>query len=483
MSQVKNIKKMYDEGASIAEISRVMKLSEPTVRKYIKMDDYSPTPPTVVPRPSKLDPYKDEIERWIAEDGGRWYKQRHCATRVYDRLLDETGYDGSYSVVQRFVKELKESIKDRGYLDLVWAPATAQVDFGQADFLVYGQLVRMHYMVVSFPHSNVGLAQVFYGENAECVCEGLLRIFMFIGGVPRICIFDNATGVGKRFADSISLTELFSRFELHYGFEVRFCNPNSGHEKGNVENMVGTLRRNLFVPMPEVWELDDYNSELLDRCMQRAEATHYRKGRPCKELFKEDLKSFKSLPEKPFSCIRYEIYKADKTGNICVGGKHRYSAAPELYGHELVVGFGAYAVQILDERGNIIATHPRLYGESSAESIDPSTSLRLLSLRPGAWENSHVRYSMPDELRTYIDESETSMIKTYLLRIAEVAYETDYETAIKAAYEVCHRTGQLKESDLTIYASRLYSGSEIVYEEPVDLGQYDAVYGGEEMVF
>jgi transposase len=25
----------------------------------------------------------------------------------------------------------------------------------------------------------------------------------------------------------------------HYGFSVRFCNPESGHEKGNVEARVG----------------------------------------------------------------------------------------------------------------------------------------------------------------------------------------------------------------------------------------------------
>ena len=32
-----------------------------------------------------------------------------------------------------------------------------------------------HFLVVTFPHSNVGLAQVFWGETAECVCQGAPR--------------------------------------------------------------------------------------------------------------------------------------------------------------------------------------------------------------------------------------------------------------------------------------------------------------------
>jgi hypothetical protein len=37
--------------------------------------------------------------------------------------------------------------------------------------------------VVSFPWSNAGFAQVCRYETKECLCEALMRIFMFIGGV------------------------------------------------------------------------------------------------------------------------------------------------------------------------------------------------------------------------------------------------------------------------------------------------------------
>ena len=50
---------------------------------------------------------------------------------------------------------------------------------------------------------------------------------------------------------------------MHYRFHVRYCNPESGWEKGNVENKVGTVRRNLFVPMPQYTDMVLYNKQLL----------------------------------------------------------------------------------------------------------------------------------------------------------------------------------------------------------------------------
>ena len=43
-------------------------------------------------------------------------------------------------------------------------------------------------------------------------------------------------------------TELFVRFRLHYGFRSAFTNVRAGWEKGNVENSIGAVRRNMMVP-------------------------------------------------------------------------------------------------------------------------------------------------------------------------------------------------------------------------------------------
>ena len=53
-------------------------------------------PPVVQGQPSKLDPFKPVIQEWLDEDKRHWCKQHHTAKRVYERLVEEHGYTGSY---------------------------------------------------------------------------------------------------------------------------------------------------------------------------------------------------------------------------------------------------------------------------------------------------------------------------------------------------------------------------------------------------
>ena len=62
---------------------------------------------------------------------------------------------------------------------------------------INGRLISGKYLVLSFPWSNAGYLQLFYGENTECLLEGLDAIFQHIGGVPREIWFDNASSMVK----------------------------------------------------------------------------------------------------------------------------------------------------------------------------------------------------------------------------------------------------------------------------------------------
>ena len=265
MPQIDDIRRLWSEGRDVTEIARMTGHDRKTVRKYLQIDDFSPKTPA--PRPkgaSKLDPFKDYVDRTLEADLHEWRKQRHTATRIYGELL-EMGYEGKYSLVQCYVRERKREMRQASsaFMDLVWAPGTAQCDFGEADFWWRGERRRLFFLVLAFPQSNMGWFQVFGGTTAECVCEGLMAIFLHIGGVPHRIVFDNATGVGRRVAGEVRESRLFRRFRLHFGFEATFCNPHAGHEKGSVESKVGFVRRNAFVPVPTVGDLAGYNESLM----------------------------------------------------------------------------------------------------------------------------------------------------------------------------------------------------------------------------
>jgi len=207
MSKVNDIRRMRREGETVASIARKVGVSRDTVYRYLAADDLSPKMPAKRTKKSRLDPWRPLIESWLDEDRRCWRKQRHTAHRIWVRLTEEQHVEISEARVRQYVAMIRRERGigyDQQFLDLDWAPGIAQADFGEADFYVMGARTRLSYFVLSFPFSNVGVAQVFASENAECVCQALRNIFEFLSGVPTRIVFDNATGV----LESISISPI-----------------------------------------------------------------------------------------------------------------------------------------------------------------------------------------------------------------------------------------------------------------------------------
>lgn len=327
-------------GVSWREIARQLGVSRDTVRKYATMEDCSPKPAVRKGRRSLIDAHSETVDSWLAADRLMPRKQRHTARRVYDRLVEEEGFQGSYSSVQRYVRRWREEHRPDGdgYLELDWRAGAMQVDFGEAVATIGGGDVKVHCLVATFPHSNMRYVAAMPGENAECVCEGLTQIFDHIGMAPRVLVLDNATGAGHRVAwNKVAVVRVFAMFCDHYRLETRFCNPYSGNEKGSVENAVGFLRRNLMVPKPNAESHRQLTRHLLSRCDTIADADHYRSGRPIRELFDEDRGELQPLPRARFDAVEWVERKADKEGNIQIGSV-RYLAGPSWRGWTLLAG-------------------------------------------------------------------------------------------------------------------------------------------------
>ena len=486
VDKIQDIRTMWRRGRSVAEIARATGVSEPTVRKYRDEEDLSPRPPARhEPKSDLMAPYAAIVDSWLFDDAKNWRKQRHTATRVYVRLREEHGYEGSYATVQRYVRRRREEmereadLRDRaGYLQLGWLPGECQVDFGQADFRVRGVLVRGHFLTVSFPHSNVGLTQVFWGESSECVCTGLRSVFEFVGGVPARAVFDNATEVGRKVCGEIRTSELFRLFAAHYGLDYTFTNPYSGNEKGNVENKVGHHRRNLFVPVPHFHDVKAYNRRLLTACMEMSSKDHYRHGVPERELFEEDRAALAALPPHPFSCLRWVVRRCNKQGTFTIGGVHRYCAGPSHGRREVNVALGAFDVTVCDqETGEVVATYEREWGEAPTDSSDPMLQLKLLCMRPTGWRDSVVRDSLPARLVAYLDGESRRDLMADLRLLRDQAASVGFSSAVEAMARSLDATSGLDAATVGLAAARLAAGDERVeYEDEVDLSEYDGAF-------
>lgn len=233
-------------------------------------------------------------------------KQRHTARRVYARLVEEEGFQGSYSSVQRYVKRWREEHRSDGdgYLELDWSAGVMQVDFGEAVATIGGGDVRVHCLVATFPHSNMRYVAAMPGENAECVCEGPAQILDHIGMAPRVLVLDNATrrgpprrvGQGHRGArvrhvlrplparDEV-LQPVFRQRERVRRERGRLPAPQPHGPKPNAESHRQPARH------------------LPSRCDAIADVDHYRSGRPIHELFDEERGEMQPLPRARFDAV------------------------------------------------------------------------------------------------------------------------------------------------------------------------------------
>lgn len=331
LDTVNDIRSMDAAGRPRSEIARVLHVSRNTVAKHADMEDMSPAAPMPQRRGR---PALEGNEEWIAgvleADLGAPRKQRHTARRIYDRLVAERGYAGSYSTVQRFVRELRHAraaAGGEGYLELEWAPGTCQVDFGNFRAAVGGRTLDLKLLVATLPHSNDRQCVALMSQRSECLCAGLLEIFRRWGRAPAAMVLDNATEAGRMVRGEVTESRLFSQFRAHYRFESRYCNPYSGNEKGSVENAVGFLRRNLLVPVPAFGTLPELNAFLAEGCAGVNAAARRRDGRPHGEACREDLAAMRALPGVEFDAVRWVAARADKRGYVEADGRE-YVAGP-----------------------------------------------------------------------------------------------------------------------------------------------------------
>lgn len=147
--------------------------------------------------------------------------------RILDRLREENGFTGGYTIVRNYVNKAANRQKEM-FMPLVHLLGHAQIDFGEADGYIGGRLVRFHYFCLDLPQS------ILY-DNTKITVAKIL-------------------GDGKR-----QRTKAFSELQSHYLFEDKFGRPGRGNDKGNVEGMIGYSRRHFMVLIPK----------LLDGCIKR----------------------------------------------------------------------------------------------------------------------------------------------------------------------------------------------------------------------
>jgi transposase len=379
-------KKHLVEGWSIRRISQQLRLARQTVRKAL----ISAEPPRyhlTKPRPCPImGPYGEIIRTWLAQDVHAPAKQRHTGKRVYDRLVVEYGFTGAESSVRRVVARLRPK-QPEAFIPLGAAfGQQAQIDWGQAQVCIAGTPVVAHLFCLRLRASGVPFAWAAPMEKLEAFLEGHRRAFEWLGGVPAECVYDNLKTAVLRILAGPEREEqtVFASLRAHYLFDSLFCRPGEGHEKGAVENLVGYVRRNALVPVPDFPSWDALNAHLL--------AWSERECQRLTDRWQQERVALRPLPAQPFSCALTRLVPVSTTSLIRVD-RNRYSVPCRYVGRTLRLALSTAQVAVWDGE-TCVAEHPRCYGRGETRLI-LEHYLPVLARKPHAAMHAAVVAQMP----------------------------------------------------------------------------------------
>lgn len=98
------------EGCSIQEIADRVGVHWRTAKKYADKEDWNEPVKKRNSRFPVMGPFVEIVDSWLEEDRLLPRKQRHTATRIYQRLRDEYGFTGSDRTVLNYVKHRKAAM-------------------------------------------------------------------------------------------------------------------------------------------------------------------------------------------------------------------------------------------------------------------------------------------------------------------------------------------------------------------------------------
>ena len=364
------------EGKPIRAIARELQHSRNTVRKYLR----GAPPPAARPRRrSKLDPYKEQVVRWLRDD-----HLYNCQTML-ERLRAQ-GYTGSITILKDFVQPYR--LRHAGHAPVVRYETQpgeqVQVDWGEFVYEHDGKTQKLYGFSAVLGYSRMRFVQFAKRCDTPTLIRALMAAGAYFGGLPQVLLTDRMKSVLLSMDGTTPVWNArFAEFAASVGLALRVCRPYTPQTKGKIERTIGVVKHG-FWPGVTFSDLDDLNSQALTWCARRNGRVHRTtRERPCDRLAVEHLR-----PLPPASS--WERFAAEERR---VSWDGYFSFDGVLYGLPATAAAAGSRVQVRDHghtlsvwqqdarlaqlpkavRSGEIVTHPEQFRD-----VPPAASLRRL---------------------------------------------------------------------------------------------------------
>jgi transposase len=248
----------FVEGLSAHEIHRRTGLHRKTIRRALESDE----PPRYErpARPSKLDPFREEIKRLLQED------PQIPAKRIRE-LIEEQGYDGAKTILDDYVREVRPLYeRRRTYQRTIYRPGELlQFDLWEpkAEIPVgHGQSRRGYVVTAELGYSRAFAGALIFSKEFCDIAFGMSRCLSRLGALPEKLVWDRE---GAIHAGGGRASDAFARFcgQLTLGWII--LEARDPEAKGVLERSHRFMRTN-FEPGRAFANELDFQAQLDQWC-------------------------------------------------------------------------------------------------------------------------------------------------------------------------------------------------------------------------
>ena len=306
------------------------------------------------------------------------------AQRIYQDLVTEHQFGGSYQSVKRFVRRIAAALP-LPFRRMECAPGQeVQVDFGQGAWvLVEGKRKRPHLLRMVLSHSRKGYSEVVWRQTTENFVRGLENAFRHFGGVAQTTVIDNLRAAVTQ-ADWFDpqLNPKITSFAEHYGTVILPTKPYMPRHKGKIEAGIkyaqnNALKGRTFHSLSEQnqflleWEKNTADTRIHGTIRQQVAHVFLTVEKP----------KLLPLPHRVFPVFSEAPRRVHLDGHVEVD-KTYYAVPPEYVGRKVWARWESRLVRIFNQRMEQIALHARQ--QPGRFSTDP---LHIHSRKRAALEN------------------------------------------------------------------------------------------------
>jgi transposase len=361
------------EGLSQREINRRTGLHRKTIRRALRSSE----PPSYSrpPRGSKLDPFKDEINRLLSAD------PRIPSQRIRE-LITALGFSGGKTIVDDYVREVRPLYSPpRTFQRTVYVPGElCQFDLFEPREEIpvgWGQTRRGWLVTAALGYSRAIAAALVFQKTAPDLLWGMRRCLESFGAVPETLVWDREAAMH---AGGGRPTEELASFcgALPAGWVI--LDQGDCQAKGLLERAHRFLRSS-FEPARSFASELDYQAQLDRWVGERANPRRHQGIRavPAERLV-EERKRMRALPEPmPRTETRFVLRVSPQP--YFRFDRNDYSLDPRLVGRRVEVRAGQRAIIAVSlDTAELVARHRRVFA-GGLTFTDPAHQAELDRLR------------------------------------------------------------------------------------------------------